>query len=304
MSIRYIAGRITESIDPLAVPDAATSVTATATAATTATVAFTAPANPGVSAVTGYSVVQTTGGTVFTSASSPISITGLSGSTSYTFQVWPANAAGVGPVALSNTITTPSAGPTVIGQSFQGGYYAGQISTAGNGVADFYLIVAPKATGETNNIAFATGSFSDPTSVINGPANSTTMNNANHPAAQYCKGLTIGGYTDWYLPAKNELELLYYYFKPFGTENITGVGANSNAVPPRGNYTTTVPPVTPLTAWQSGGSESFSSQRYWSSTQHDINSGLFQEFFTGNQNFITKTTTGSSWVRAVRRVAV
>ena len=106
MSIRYIAGRITESIDPLAVPDAATSVTATATAATTATVAFTAPANPGVSAVTGYSVVQTTGGTVFTGASSPISITGLSGSTSYTFQVWPTNSAGVGPIALSNTITT------------------------------------------------------------------------------------------------------------------------------------------------------------------------------------------------------
>ena len=304
MSIRYIAGRITESINPLRVPDAPASATATATAATTATVAFTAPASSGGSAVTSYSAVSTTGGTVFSSATSPISITGLSGSTSYTFQVWANNTYGAGPVALSNTVTTPSAGPTVIGQSFQGGYYAGQISTAGNGVADFYLIVAPKATGETNNIAFATGSFSDPTSVINGPANSTTMNNANHPAAQYCKGLTIGGYTDWYLPAQNELELLYYYFKPFGTDNVTSVGANSNAVPPRGNYTATVPPVTPLTAWQSGGSETFSSQRYWSSTQRDTTAAYFQEFFTGNQSYVNKTTSGQSWVRAVRRVPV
>ena len=32
------------------------------------------------------------------------------------------------------------------------------------------------------------------------------MNDANHPAAQFCEGLTIGGFSDWYMPAKNEQE--------------------------------------------------------------------------------------------------
>ena len=38
--------------------------------------------------------------------------------------------------------------PTVIGQSFGGGYYGGQISVAGNGVASHYLVVAPVSSGQ------------------------------------------------------------------------------------------------------------------------------------------------------------
>ena len=106
MSIRYPAGRITLSIDPLAVPDAPASATATATGKTTASVAFTAPSNVGVSAVTSYSVVPTVGGTVVSTATSPASVTGLTAGTSYTFQVAATNSAGVGAVLASNTITT------------------------------------------------------------------------------------------------------------------------------------------------------------------------------------------------------
>lgn len=106
MSIRYPAGRITLSIDPLAVPDAATSVTASATGATTASVAFTAPTNTGVSAITSYSVVSSAGGTVATGAASPISVTGLSTDTAYTFQVSALNSAGVGPITTSNSVRT------------------------------------------------------------------------------------------------------------------------------------------------------------------------------------------------------
>jgi hypothetical protein len=90
----------------LLVPDAPATATATASTATTASVAFTAPSNVGGGAVTGYSVVPTTGGTVFTSASSPISVTGLTASTSYAFQVTATNAYGPGPILTSNTVTT------------------------------------------------------------------------------------------------------------------------------------------------------------------------------------------------------
>jgi hypothetical protein len=126
MSIRYIAGRITESINPLRVPDAPATATATATAATTASIAFTAPADVGGSAVTNYFAVQTTGGTVFSSATSPISITGLTASTSYTFQVWALNTYGIGPVLQTNTITTSAAGTQKA--IFGYGYNAGALS--------------------------------------------------------------------------------------------------------------------------------------------------------------------------------
>ena len=106
MSIRYPAGRVTLSIDPLAVPDAATSVTATASSSSAASVAFTAPANTGVGAITSYSVVPTVGGTAATGASSPISVTGLTGDTTYTFQVTAINSAGPSPIATSNSVTT------------------------------------------------------------------------------------------------------------------------------------------------------------------------------------------------------
>jgi hypothetical protein len=32
-------------------------------------------------------------------------------------------------------------------------------------------------------------------------------------AAQFCEGLTIGGFSDWYMPAKNELGSLLLQFK-------------------------------------------------------------------------------------------
>ena len=31
-----------------------------------------------------------------------------------------------------------------IGAAYQGGFFAGQISTAGNGIADYNIVVAPK----------------------------------------------------------------------------------------------------------------------------------------------------------------
>ena len=54
--------------------------------------------------------------------------------------------------------------------------------------------------------------------------NSTNMNNASHPAAQFCEGLTIGGFSDWYMPARNELEICYYNLKPTTQNNNTGGG--------------------------------------------------------------------------------
>jgi hypothetical protein len=88
-------------------PDAPTIGTATATSYSTATVAFTAPTNTGGLPITGYQALSSPGSITATGASSPITVTGLSGSTTYTFTVRAQNAIGYGAYSgASNSITT------------------------------------------------------------------------------------------------------------------------------------------------------------------------------------------------------
>lgn len=206
--------------------------------------------------------------------------------------------------------------PTTIGQAFGGGYYAGKISTAGNGVADYYLVVAPKSTGQTTGQQWGPrGTDTGVVSVINGPANTATLValGSTYASATWCDNLTIGGYTDWYLPAQNELEVLYYFLKPSTDLNEPSSGANSNAVSPEPfntNYTTTAPPQTSATSFRVGNSQAFGSatydvRLYYSSTQQNINSAWCQQFDTGYQSDQSKEIdTNNQITRAVRRVPV
>ena len=208
---------------------------------------------------------------------------------------------GIHQAVVSTFIATVPA----IGSAFQGGYYAGQISTAGNGVADFYLVVAPKSSGENSSKEWKTSNTSTigTSSVIDGPTNSSNMNDASHPAAQFCEGLSIGGYSDWYMPAKNELEVCYYNLKPTTASNTTSSGTNTNAVPSRGgNYTVSVPAQTSATDFQTGNSERFAAGFYWSSTEYSATGAWYQSFSNGYQGNATKVI--SDRVRAVRRVPV
>lgn len=199
-----------------------------------------------------------------------------------------------------------STGPTTIGQAFGGGFWAGQISTAGTGVADYNLVVAPVASGESSSKQWKTSTTSTAgtSSVIDGPTNSANMNNASHPAAQFCEGLTIGGFSDWYMPAKNELEVCYYNLKPTTTSNNISSGTNTNAVPSRGSdYTSGTPAQTSATDFKSGGAEAFAAGIYWSSTEVSATGAWAQNFANGRQYYgVFKTY--SFRVRAVRRVAV
>jgi len=195
----------------------------------------------------------------------------------------------------------------IIGSAFGGGFFAGQISTAGNSIADYNLVVGPVASAQST-LQWKTTSTTTAgtTSVINGPANSTAMDNASHPAAQFCEGLTVGGQTDWYMPAKNELEVCYYNLKPTTTSNNTSSGANTNAVPSRGsNYTAGTPAQTSATDFQTpSGAEKFTSSNYWSSTEASASYAWIQNFFDGPQSTYGNKSSPSRLVRAVRRVAV
>jgi hypothetical protein len=73
-----------------------------------ASVAFTAPVSDGGAAITGYTVVANPGGQTATGTSSPITVTGLTNGTPYTFTVTATNSAGTGPASAASTSVTPN----------------------------------------------------------------------------------------------------------------------------------------------------------------------------------------------------
>lgn len=187
-----------------------------------------------------------------------------------------------------------------IGEPYLGGFFAGYISYAGNGIADYGLIISPREEGELsqgyNDPAWQwyTGSASTNTdmgdsSVYDGFSNTNNVNDVFHPVAQWARSLTIGDYTDWYIPSRNEWDIisynlypisyLYYYdrtyWSPQPAYNTSSVGSQSSA--PYLDFTTGDPGMTTSVIFQDAQSQSFTnlfgyndprgSIRYWTSTR-------------------------------------
>ena len=304
MSMRYPAGFISAFYNPLKNPDAPTIGTATATFSGI-TVAFTAPANVGGSAITSYiaTAKRTSDGVLFTAsgASSPITVTGLT-AVAFTATVVAVNSYGPSASSAASNSVTPL---PAIGSALGGGFFAGQISTAGNSIADYNLVVGPVASAQSFlKWKLVNTSTAGTTSDIDGPANSAAMNDVTHPAAQFCEGLTIGGFSDWYMPAANELEVCYYNLKPTTANNTLTSGVNANAVPARAsNYTLGTPAQTTAAAFITGtGAEAFDNDIYWSSTQ--VSATYARRLIFGNGVLYGDNKNVDCKVRAIRRVAV
>ena len=215
---------------------------------------------------------------------------------------------------MSWRITPTQPIPAVIGEPFGGGYFAGYISHTADGNPTHALIVAPRATGATGTdytlttmLAWKTANTTTAgtTSDFDGSANTAAMVTAwiaDHPAANFCKNLSIGGFTDWYLPARYELDIAYFNLKPSTDANSTSWGTNIYAVPQRNiNYTATYPAQTALTAFNTTA-EAFAIVNHWSSSEGDATNGWRVNFNFGNQSNLGKTST--SRVSAFRRIAL
>jgi hypothetical protein len=161
---------------------------------------------------------------------------------------------------------TTSAAPTTLGQSYEGGFYTGVINIGG-GVC-YYLLIAPNASGcaccqwKTTR---TTTSGTD--SCVNGYTNTYgPMDNATHPAGNWTATRSISGFSDWYLPARDELNIMY---------------TNKGSMPV---------------------GEGFASAGYWSSTEFNVYGACFQLLGNGSSGSANKT--GNYRVRAVRRSPV
>ena len=200
--------------------------------------------------------------------------------------------------------------PLVIGQAYQGGYYAGQIGVGG--VATHNIVVGPVASAENTSKQWknANTATTGSDSVIDGPQNTADMvadgNSTVYPAAHFCNDLVVGGYSDWYMPAKNELEVCYFNLKPTTATNVLSSGSNANAVSPEPVstiYTSGSPAQTSATDFKDTGAEDFGAVSYWSSTELSTPYASRQRFSDGYQSVATNKTS-SLRVRAIRRVAV
>ena len=222
---------------------------------------------------------------------------------------------------MSWLVTAKQYIPAVIGEEFGGGYFAGYISHTADGNPTHALIVAPKASGGSGTLSGLSYGFTpnlqwkttqtstaNATSSFDGVLNTSAMVEAgiaDHPAAEFCVNLNIGGYTDWYLPAPLENEIAYFNLKPSTTANVTNRGVNAYAVPQRNsNYTTAYPSQTSLSTWQAtSGSEFFLAGNHWSSRQTVTSTGDTFVFSTGNLGQANKDLLILA-TRAFRRIAL
>lgn len=187
--------------------------------------------------------------------------------------------------------------PTIPGTPFGGGFYVGRMAPGdGNKYA---LIVAPKDPGEWQynlNYRNSNASTSGAGSPWDGAANTealialgATISAIADFALVIRNNGGINGYNDWFVPARYQQEMIYRNLKFSTSANRTdgpGITSNMYADPSTPAYTASNPAQTVADAFKLGGSEAFSNNNYWSSTEYpttnawctDMDSGYFTNY--------------------------
>jgi len=190
-----------------------------------------------------------------------------------------------------------------IGSPFEGGFYMGLYLLAGQLQA---LIRAPAAEGfnapqpwgQCGTMIAGANSFND------GQANTRAMAEAECPHATWALSLSIGGHQDWFIPSRDETEIVYRVCKPTTEENYCSFrdGDNPSSVPAGYPYTAESPAQSSIAAFCQGGAEALEDCSYWTSTQNGPYGAWIQYFDGGTQNGVGKVNARPAF--AVRRITV
>ena len=194
--------------------------------------------------------------------------------------------------------------PAAIGAAFGGGFFAGLINADGK---TFALIVSPKLFGEFKGRWHASDdSVPGAEDYADGLANTNAMAAAGSELTKAVRASVIEGFDDWYIPARDELELIYRNLKPTDYENSASFrdGENPSSVPMGCHYTEELPEQTSVDEFRAGGNQALDPVWYWSSTQYgpSSSSAWDQNFGNGGQHNDRKSYEGRA--RAVRRLEI
>lgn len=165
-----------------------------------------------------------------------------------------------------------------IGEPFKGGFVVGKIQSDYDG--NTYGLICSDGNGEStgdfgNDIDFSTTDGVPPKTLADGYANTQAIYAlADYNATDYSAfddlastingGAGLNGYTDWYIPARDEFEMVYRVFKPTTRSNNTsnnrstdgfndgGVyyGINNHSIPAGGRYYSSDPAQTSIASFQ------------------------------------------------------
>jgi uncharacterized protein (TIGR02145 family) len=273
---------------PSTVPGPPTIGTATAGNAQ-ATVTFTAPTSNGGSAITGYTVTSSPGGIIATGSASPITVTGLTNGTAYTFTVTATNANGTSLASSSSNSVTPltTLVNDIDGNSYNTVTIGTQVWMRENLKTTKYNdgTAIPNITDNTAWGALITGAYSD---YSNTPSNSTTYgrlynwyavdnNAATKVASNGGKNVCPTG---WHVPSDAEWTILTTYL---GGESVAGGKLKETGISHWISPNTGATNETGFTALP-GGKRSFSGAfrdigsygLWWSSTEYSLTNSWYR----------------------------
>jgi hypothetical protein len=204
--------------------------------------------------------------------------------------------------AAATKINTANTLALSIGHAMEGGFFAGIVLVDG---IKYGVVVAPREHGETEGNWGEYGKVIEAFEFADGQKNTDAMAAAGSAIATWAKGLDIDGHKDWYVPARDELELIYRNLKP-GTGETAGYfrnGENPSSVPTGQLYVRNKPMQTTVDEFKAGGAEAMEEDGwYWSSSQSSAGNAFVQAFSGGDQYGNHK---GLEWrVRAVRRFLI
>jgi len=183
------------------------------------------------------------------------------------------------------TATMKASELPAIGAELGGGYFAGIIWLATVGIK-YALIVAGKDgefSGEWGNYDKEIDGADSP---WDGSSNTDAMIASGREIAQQIRALRIGGFNDWSIPARDQLEVIYRNLKPTKQKNYCWFldGYNAHGIEQGERYTPEYPAQTPAEAFQEGNAAAFEAAWYWTSTQYSAGNAFCQGFADGDQD--------------------